>query len=555
MKKPFPLFGLLALVLGACAPAQTARPASAPSAPATAAPAAAREPDQALAATSRAWWLLDEATDRIRGTSADRAYRELLAGKQPKKTVVVAIIDSGVDVGHEDLHRNVWTNAREIAGNGRDDDGNGYVDDVNGWNFIGGRDGRNVTHDTYELTRIYGRLRTQCEAANARTRTECAQYPKIKADFERKRAEAVQMRQQIRGVEAAVAQFSSVLRAEIGGDSLTAERVARIQSPRPEVQRARQVFLQMSAEGITPALIARELASVEGRVEYGFNPDFDPRPIVGDSYADPRDRFYGNPNVQGPDAEHGTHVAGIVGAERGNNVGVDGIAPAVRIMSIRAVPDGDERDKDVANAIRYAVDNGANIINMSFGKSHSPEKRLVDDAVRYADGRGVLMVHAAGNDAADLDQENNFPNRDYEGGGSARHWIEVGASARGAGDSLVAVFSNYGRKRVDVFAPGADILSTVPGNRYESNSGTSMAAPVVSGLAALIMAYYPGLSTDVVRQIILDSATRYPTLRVLRPGRAGGGRVAFSELSISGGVVNAYAALRLAEQRAAQPRQ
>jgi subtilisin family serine protease len=311
---------------------------------------------------------------------------------------------------------------------------------------------------------------------------------------------------------------------------------------------AQQAYLQLAAAGITPKQVDDEVERLQGRLKNGLNPDFNPRTVVGDDPNNTAERVYGNNDLKGPDASHGTHVAGIVGAERGNGIGVDGIAPAVRIMPVRVVPDGDERDKDVANAIRYAVDNGARIINMSFGKAHSPQKSVVDEAVRYADSKGVLLVHAAGNDASNLDTEPSFPVRDYQAGGQPKLWIEVGASSYSA-DSLAASFSNYSRTKVDVFAPGVSILSTVPDNGYQRNQGTSMAAPVVSGLAALIMSYYPQLTAEQVRAIILESATRFPNQRVVKPGQEAG-QVAFSELSVTGGVVNAYEALRLAAQRA-----
>ncbi len=245
--------------------------------------------------------------------------------------------------------------------------------------------------------------------------------------------------------------------------------------------------------------------------------------------------------------KHGTHVAGIIGAVRGNGIGIDGISPAVKFMMIRTVPDGDERDKDVANAIRYAADHGAQIISMSFGKGYSPYKQAVDDAVKYADSKGILMVHAAGNDGADLSKGKNFPTPDYIGGGRPANWIEVGASSWKGGDSLAATFSNYGQQQVDVFAPGVDILSTIPGNQYERDSGTSMAAPVVSGLAALIMNYYPNLTAADVKKVIMSSVTKVPNQMVARPGE-GSRMVAFGSLSVTGGIVNAYNALKLAEE-------
>ncbi len=555
-----PFLVLLVLVVGACAPAGAARgPADGPLAQrSTCELFSAAGGATGVAAAAAQWWLLDLERDCVHGISAERAYRELLAGREPARTVTVAIIDSGIDIEHEDLAGNIWVNEGEVPRTGRDDDGNGYVDDVSGWNFIGGPDGRHVHHDTYEVTRLYASLRGRYASARPDTlaaaqREEYERFLAVQADFEARRAETAQMLEQARAIEAAIPRFAAILSAHLGVDAPTAEQIAGIRTTRPEVRQAQQVMLQLIALGLTPEVIARQRESLEGRLQYGLDPSFDPRPIVGDDYSDPRERYYGNPDVRGPGADHGTHVAGIVAARRGNDLGMDGIAPAVRIMPIRAVPDGDERDKDIANAIRYAVDNGAQIINMSFGKGYSPRKQMVDEAVRYADSRGVLMVHAAGNDAADLGGEPSFPTRFYDGGGEARHWIEVGASAWWGADSLAAPFSNYGRDQVHVFAPGVDIRSTVPDNAYESNSGTSMAAPVVSGLAAMLMAYYPELDAGEVKRIILESATPYAAQQVNLPGGQGR-RIAFGELSATGGVVNAYAAIQMAERLSARSR-
>ncbi|GAC1651878.1 MAG: hypothetical protein NVS4B3_13300 [Gemmatimonadaceae bacterium] len=349
----------------------------------------------------------------------------------------------------------------------------------------------------------------------------------------------------------ALQRISPILRQAIAPESLTTARVTTLSSSRLDVQQARRAYLELAANGVTPAVIEEARTAYKSRLDYGLNPAFDPRSIVGDHYGDATERGYGNPDVMGPDAKHGTHVAGIIAAVRGHGVG--GVAPAVRIMVIRAVPDGDERDKDIANAIRYAVDNGAHIINMSFGKAYSPYKSVVDDAVKYADVRGVLMVHAAGNDGADLAHTQNFPTPVYLSGGRAQNWIEVGATSWKGGDSLVASFSNYGHDLVDVFAPGVDILSTIPGNKYERDSGTSMAAPVVTGVAALLMNFYPSLTAADVKRIILASARRHTTDSVLRPGAQTGDKVSFGSLSATGGIVNAYAALKLAEQTTSRP--
>jgi subtilisin family serine protease len=331
-----------------------------------------------------------------------------------------------------------------------------------------------------------------------------------------------------------------------GTDSLTPSRVEAIVPADSATGRARKLYLALAERGLTSAVIDDAMAHFQSDLEHGLNPSFDPRPIVGDNYRDVHQSHYGNADITGPDASHGTHVSGIIGATRDDHDGVNGIGEAVRIMMVRAIPDGDERDKDVANAIRFAVDHGARIINMSFGKAFSPDKPVVDAAVRYADAHGVLMVHAAGNDGVNEDVSSDYPSPRYADGGQAQNWIEVGASSWQGGDSLAASFSNYSHDRVDVFAPGVDIMSTLPGNHFGRESGTSMAAPVVSGVAALLLAYYPTLTAPEVKRIILASATRYTDQMVVRPGSSKGEHVPFGSLSATGGIVNAYAALRMA---------
>jgi subtilisin family serine protease len=553
--KPYPALLLITLVLAACASAAPV-PATAPQPVRVEAPRPVEAPESVPATVPDRWWLLDPEQDGVYGAAVERAYREVLAQRTPQRTVIVAIIDSGVDIEHEDLQGSLWRNPREQK-SGRDDDGDGLVDDVFGWNYIGGADGRHVNEDTYEITRLYAACRALLGTAAAGalqpaervSREDC---PQIENDFSEKRVETQQMLAQIAEMNQAVGFIVSVLRQQLRGDSLTVETVTALTPLRNDVREARRIWLELHAQGITPKMIEDELERLEKLMALGLNPEFDPRPIVGDDYADPRERVYGNADVIGPDARHGTGVAGIVAAGRGNDIGIDGIAPAVELMTLRAVPNGDERDKDIANAIRYAVDHGAHIINMSFGKAYSPEKAVVDEAVRYADERGVLLIHAAGNDAKDLATENNFPNRTYLSGGTAQHWIEVGASDWRGAENLVAEFSNYGAQQVDIFAPGSQILSTAPGNTYEAASGTSFAAPVVSGVAALLMAYYPELTATQVRRILKDTATPLGERMVVRPG--GEELVRFGELSVTGGIINAYRAVRMAEQMMAGSR-
>jgi subtilisin family serine protease len=555
MKSLSSLFVVSSLALAACgAPATVATspvPAptttvstpsiSTPSTPLTMLPAAT------VPEAPRNWQLLDESTDHIPGISVERAYRELLAGKAPKQTVLVAIIDNGIDTSHVDLKANLWVNPKEIGGNKKDDDNNGYVDDVHGWNFIGGRDGEDVHFDTFEVTREYARCHNQPASSGEPPITDQAYCQKVDADYSKQKADITRNVETYRSIRDALQQMIPVLAKAVAPDSLSADRVRALRPSTPQMTQMRQMYLDLAAEGATPSVIEDGLKSLEGQLKYALNPAYNPRTIVGDTYTDLAERHYGNSDVMGQDAKHGTHVAGIIGAVRGNGVGVDGIAASVKFMMIRTVPDGDERDKDVANAIRYAVDNGAQVISMSFGKAYSPFKAAVDDAVKYADAHGVLLVHAAGNDGADLARGKNFPTPLYSTGGRPQNWIEVGASSWKGGNKLAAPFSNYGQKEVDVFAPGVDILSTVPGNQYERDSGTSMAAPVVSGLAALILDFYPNLTAGDIKKIIMASVTR-TNQTVSRPGSDDKDSVSFQTLSVTGGIVNAYNALKMAEQ-------
>jgi subtilisin family serine protease len=549
--------------LAACAPA-TAPVVTAPEPISATAPAPVAPPPTApvqqppVVTTSgvrlapRNWQLLDDSTDRYPGISLLRAQRELLAGKSPKQQVVVAVIDGGVDTAHAALRTRLWKNAKEIAGNGKDDDRNGHVDDVHGWNFIGGAGGKDVQYDTFELTRMFARCSgaPQTVTTRAMPAPDSATCSRVSADYAKKKAETNSTLDQMRSIAALMDRAVPILKQAAGTDSLTPERVAALPATTPQVVAARSLYMGLAQQGATPAALAEAVIEYGVQSQYGLNTAYDPRDIVGDDYANTSQRSYGNADVTGPDAKHGTHVAGIIAAVLQDTTGMEGIAPGALVMPVRAVPDGDERDKDIANAIRYAVDNGARVINMSFGKAYSPFKGAVDSAVKYADAHGVLMVVASGNDGASLDTASTFPTPYYTGGGRAANWIEVGASSWRGGDTLAVSFSNYSHDKVDVFAPGEDILSAVPGGGYERLSGTSMAAPVVTGLAALIMSYYPDLTVAQVRQIILDSATRY-NRPALAPGERSQGMVPFASLSVTGGIVNAYNALRLAQDRSA----
>jgi len=503
------------------------------------------------------WYQLDEKQTQFRGISSEKAYQKLLKNKKPKKQVVVAVIDGGVDINHEDLKNEIWTNKDEIPDNNKDDDHNGYVDDVHGWNFIGGPDGKNVHYDTFELTRIYRELNKQFSTVdttqlNPQQEENFERYKKIKSSYEQKVHKLLTQYKNIESLDQSMTQAKAILKQHFGDSTYTYEDVEDLQPTDQQLNFAKNVMSYVMKNEIDSAMIADQKKQVYDQAKYNYNPDFHTRQIVGDDYSDKTQRIYGNNDVAGPGPFHGTHVSGIIAADRTNNIGIKGIATNTLIMPVRAIPDGDERDKDVANAIRYAVDNGADIINMSFGKAYSPDKEVVDAAVKYADEHGVLMVHAAGNDGKNTDLDTDYPTDQYGknlDGGTANLWISVGASTWKPGDHFIASFSNYGDKTVDLFAPGYDIYSSVPNNKYKREDGTSMASPVVAGTAALIMAYYPKLTAQQVKNIILQSAKKYPDLQVIVPNENSSDKnkkEPFSDLSVSHGEVNVYNALKMA---------
>ncbi len=505
----------------------------------------------------KGWHMLDKAKDGYYGISIDKAYEFVKTKKIKSNTVIVAVIDSGVDTLHEDLRSILWKNAKEIPGNGIDDDKNGYIDDVYGWNFLGGRDGRNVEQDSYEAARVYhkfkdkwgGKTITDIGSLSPADAFEYQMWARAKSEIvgEVNPLEVLQLRRFSKTMKSG----DSVIRKELNKEEYSCKELNGYSSGNTSATRVKELLLRFCKDNDNEEITNQQiLDQLEGELNKMEASEVAPKKyraeIVQDNYDDFNDKFYGNANVMvsNKSALHGTHVSGIIGAVRKNGLGMDGVADNVRIMTLRAVPDGDEHDKDIALAIRYAADNGAQVINMSFGKSFSPEKKWVDDAVRYAESKGVLLVHAAGNDAKNLDTTFNYPSPQFLDGKRPATWITVGASGDPKAGGLTAGFSNYGKQEVDVFAPGVKIYSTVPGgNTYQNLQGTSMASPVVAGLAAFIMSYYPSLSAAQVKTIIEKSSSK-PGTTVKNPGNDE--MVNLSELSKSGGIINAYEAVKLA---------
>lgn len=496
------------------------------------------------------WFNLDPEDDKVPGVSTERMYERLVQGREGR-TVIVAVLDSGVDPDHEDLKDIMWVNADEIPNNGVDDDKNGYIDDIHGWNFLGNAKGENVQYDNLEMTRLYRKLRPKYEDADStklseKELEEFQLFQKLEADLEANQEKYKDITF-IEPLHTAINKLDQLIDKE----DATLEDLESVETDDRMIGRTIALVKQLMQQGSSFNEIVQQVEMeyeyYAARHNYYYNPDFDPRDIIGDNYNDPNDRNYGNNDVEGPDAMHGTAVAGTIAANRENDLGVKGVAINVRIMAVRTVPDGDERDKDVANAIRYAVDNGASIINMSFGKGYSWDKKAVDKAIKYAAKKDVLLVHAAGNDGKENLTDNNYPNDQYKHKGflgfgpkQADNWLEVGALNYEMGENLAASFSNYSATNVDVFAPGVQLKLPIPNDEYRNIDGTSFAAPVVSGVAAMLRSYFPALTAEQVKEIIMDSSIQ-PSGKVVKPGAAE--VVPFEELSVSGGMVNAFNAM------------
>ena len=495
------------------------------------------------------------------GLHTDLAYKKLLKDKE-STTVVVAVIDSGIDIEHEDLQGKIWTNKAEIPDNGIDDDANGYIDDVHGWNFLGNPEGENLNDVQLEVTRLYQKYEKQFtgkspDALTDEEKEDYEEYKRVKKEVDDVRKDSQKelndMLESFEILEKAHNQLTNHLGRDYSYKDL--KKLAK----GGDLALQAGMMIQLTAFGLSYDEFSNYKNYLEDDLNFAYNTQIYPRELVGDNPDDFTDVDYGNNDVEGPDAGHGTHCAGIIGATRGNDLGNDGVCDDVLIMSLRTVPNGDEQDKDVALAVRYAVDNGAQIINMSFGKSYSPNKDEVIAAFRYAEEKGVLLVHAAGNEALDVDEAENYPGPKYPNmSESFSNWLEVGASTRYKKvkykkgyfwhDGLVADFSNYGDQLVDVFAPGLEIYSTVPQSEYDVYDGTSMAAPMVSGVAALLKSYYPDFSMMQIRDIIVSSTQNMDKYTAPLPGDPEV-FVSFNDLCKTGGIVDVYAAVELAEKR------
>jgi len=465
----------------------------------------------------------------------------------------VAIIDNGADVAHEDLKDRIWVNQGEVAGNNMDDDGNGLVDDIHGWNYLGNADGIDLKDETLELTRLYSYYDNQFRDADTLNipdsrYSQYQTYLGIKKAYESRVKENEQEMDMYLSILLEYHRSDSVIRKKLKKDSYTEEELEKIKSRRKVIAQARDFLLRFNAFGVDTAALKGQIRNLNKDLETNLNPTLQSRmEIVGDDPDNFADTLYGNNHVYAMGPSHGTGVAGIIAADQ-NGLGIDGIARAVKIMVLRAVPDGDERDKDVALAIRYAVRHGASIINCSFGKQYSAHPEFVSEALAEAERADVLIVHAAGNDGANTDSVVYYPTGLGPDGRRASNWIVVGASTPFMDERLAAPFTNYGSSTVDVFAPGYQVRSCSLNDSYAFGSGTSFSSPVVAGVAAVLRSYYPQLTAPEIKEIIIRSSYKPEITEVFKPGDEEDALTSFSDLSVSGGIANLYAAVVLADK-------
>ena len=498
------------------------------------------------------WFNQSPIDDQVYGAEIDKAY-QFLQDKE-SKPVIVAVIDGGVDFNHEDLKEKMWINKNEIPDNGIDDDENGYIDDIHGWNFLGNAEGENIAHENLEITRIYKKYHQKFSDVKKRTLSdeEKEQYGLYKEAAKRYEKSLKDAQRQKKGFEKYTNKYHNAYQTiadVLQTDSIVINDLDSLKETDKTYKKEIKTIYNFVKYGISEEIFEEIESHLDVALDYHLNTDYNPRAIIGDDVTDMSEN-YGNNNVYGQEAFHGTFVSGIIAAKRDNELGIDGIAENAKIMALKVVPDGDERDKDVAKAIRYAVDNGARIINMSFGKDLSPHKYLVDEAVLYAQENDVLLVHAAGNDANNIDKVKQYPTKIIDKNLVVDNWITVGASTKTCNKQFAASFTNYGDEMVDIFAPGSRIKSLAPENKYQIADGTSVSAPVVSGVAALLLSYYPELSAVEVKEIIQKSALVYPDVKVFKPReglRLIKWKTKFKKLSYTGGIVSGYEALKMAE--------
>ncbi len=504
------------------------------------------------------WHFKDIIKDTIPGISLERVYDELLENKTGKD-VIVAVIDMEVDIHHKELQGKIWTNLKEIFNNNIDDNQNGYIDDIHGWNFLGNAKGENNRFVNYEYTRILKKLNPEfkdkkAEEIISKDSVTFLIYKKTLKKYNEKMVFAKEDLDYANMIFNSMTESKMAISNYLKNEDYSIKKLDNLKLIYPEDKELQEYISRLigfTKNGYTQQYIDNYKLNAEERINKLLNLEYDDRIIQGDDSDNISDLDYGN-NILNANIDffdHGTKMAGII-----SNIGLKG---EIKIMPLSISSYGDEHDKDIALAIRYAVDNGAKVINMSFAKQFSLYPEWVEEAFIYAEKNNVLLINSAGNNGVYLDDESIFlfPNDHnyFKEDEVSNNFLKVGSSGKILDKSFKLSYSNYGKKEVDVFAPGKNIYTTLPNNKYTNKSGgTSSATAITSGVAALIFSYYPNLKAHQVKKIIMDSGVEY-AIEVSTPTKEDKNKTTpFNQLSKSGKVVNAYNALIMAERIASK---
>jgi len=488
------------------------------------------------------WHFKDIVLDTIPGTSLEKTYDSILKNKKGKE-IIVAVIDMPIDIKHKNLKDNIWINKDEIPNNDIDDDDNGYIDDINGWNFIGNSNGKINRFVNYEVTRILKNSNIEAK--------DYAPLAYLKNRYEERYTKALEDTSYINMVSNSKTENENIILKYLGNKALNSKNIDSLKKAHPNdtiLQTAITVTNNFIKYGFTEDYISDYKIKAEERISKLLSLNYDERKIIGDDSEKIEDKDYGNNNVSQDSKflSHGTPISGLIIAKSINEEDSIEIVDHIKIMPLCISSYGNEHDKDIALAIRYAVNNGAKVINMSIGKEFSLHKNWVFDAFKYAEQHDVLIVSGAGNSKYDLNIYNHYyPNDNINNEREVSdNFIKIGATTYHVNEKLFWKYSNYGNIDVDVFAPGYRIYSTVPTEKkYKLQSGgTSLSCAITSNIAALIRSYYPNLSASQVKHILMDSGVEY-TFNV----KIGDTLLPFKTLSKSGKVVNAYNALIMAD--------
>ncbi|WP_062055909.1 S8 family serine peptidase [Aquimarina longa] len=507
------------------------------------------------------WHHKDIIDDTIPGISLDKAYKKIL-NKKKLDNVIIAIIDQQVEINHEDLKDQIWNNPKEIPDNNIDDDNNGYIDDIHGWNFLGNSKGENIIRANYEFVRVIRKFDStfknkRKEHISSKQKANFLIYKQAQKSYEKKLKFAKKEQEYADFLVRNYPKSKKLLKTFFPQENYTLQQVDslyKVHKENSELGKLIYFMYDYLKYNLSKDWIIETKKTADERLSKLMNFKYNDRSILGDDPNNLADNEYGNNivNKYSKILYHGTNVTGVIASTRDNNIGAQGILNNCKIMVLSVSPIGDENDKDISLAIKYAVDNGAKIINMSFGKDFSINKKWVNEAIKYASEKDVLIVSSAGNESRNLDNQNIYHVNDTEystGNEISNNFLLIGSSTYSLDKNLKKSSSNYGKSNVDLFAPGHNIYTTSPlEEKYKFTTGSSYSSAIVSGIAALIRSCYPDLKAFQIKEILMKSGISYNIDVEMTLKDNTKKMIPFSDLSKSGKIVNAYNALLMAEQ-------